>query len=425
MQNKNSNNGKLNNSTVKGKRIIIIGVSALLLLTLVFGIVLFAVAWTRNLKAVVKYEGVLIDRGVASYLASTYKTVFLSELEDGYDAPEFWESEYKRGETYGELLQEKTLEYIKGVTVGAFLFDRYSSLSSSQRDAISKACSEVLEYKADGNKSKFNDLCRDMGFDFEDFERATELIYKSELAKEIIYGINGSSLQSPLRYDECDEYYYNEFVHVKILYIPTRKKIVTDSQGKYVYNSDGLYHTEDFTREEYLERVSDIEKIRELISSYNNDGDVQMSPEYFAGMEKKYNLSQEFIDTGYYFSPYSTYTARFAEDSGEYLPAGYKEAFVKQMSAVVESSFSMSVGEYHEIEGDFGTVFVYKYHNDESGYLSITNVAQFHDFYDDCASYLYTKTVQKIVKDVTVRDSYFEISPTEIPYNYIFIATVG
>lgn len=426
MKQNNKDNIKDTTRVKKNKRIFIIVVSMLISLVLIFGIVIGTVTLVRDRAALVKYGGSYCDEGTAHYLAATYKSTFMSEIGESYDTPEFWQSKPSGiDKTYGEILEERTLEYIKGVIAGAYLFDRYSSLSSEDRDALEAACREVLDYKAGGNESVFNDECARMGFGYADFCKATELIYKSELAKQVIYGKNGASLEANERYDECNIYYNNQFSHVKILYIPTREKLLLDSGGKLELGSDGKYLTNYYSAAEIIDRQADISNIRRLIEGYSDNLDEQMSPDYFDSMQEKYNISQEFLDTGYYFSPYSTYTARFAADSSELLPDGYREAFYKMLSAVIESSFTMSHGQYHEIEGDYGVVFIYKYENEPEAYLDSRCASQFHDFFSDAADYLYSETLRAITPDVSVREGYYEIDVCALPYNYKYIATVG
>ena len=409
----------------RNKKILISIVSLLVTVVLAFGVVIGTVATLRDSRAVVKYGGSSADMGVTSYLSATFKAVFMADIGESYDTLEFWQSEAYSGKTYGEMLEEATLEYIKGVIVGAYLFDRYSSLTKEEREKIEIACNEILDYKAGGSEEQFNSESAAMGFDFDDFKRATELIYKSEMAKHVIYGTNGASLEAGARYEECDTYYNNKFSHVKILYIPTKEKLVTDSDNKLELDIDGKYVTDYYTALEIMERQTDIAEIRRLILGYNNDADEQMSPEFFDLMQEKYNISQEFLDTGYYFSPYSSYTAGFAQESSTLLPDGYREAFCKMLNAVIESSFTLSVGQYQEIEGDYGIVFIYKYANAPYAYLGSTNAAQFHDFFEDAADYLYSSSVSAINPEVSVRDGYSDIDVSLIPYNYKFVATVG
>ena len=413
------------NVTEKNKRIVIISVSVLLSLVLLFGAVMGTVTLVRRARSVVSYGGVMLDRGVVNYLAATYKSVFMQEIGVAYDTPEFWaDSPLGSRESYGELLVKATESYIRSVAVGAYLFDRYTRLSSGERDAIERATAEILDFVAENSEEKFNEECAAMGFDYSDFCRATEILYKSEQAKSVIYGYEGSALSGGSMLAECDEY-FNEFARVKILYIPIRVDLVRDKDGKFELDADGRYVTEYFTPEEVQERLSDIGRIRELIEGLENGDDEQISPEFFDSMQKKYNYSAMYSESGYYFSPFSEYSAKFAEESSTLLPDGYREAFHKYMSSVIEEeAFFLEEGEYGDIEGDYGVCFVYKCQKENYAYLSASYSAFFHDFYSDAADYLYDRSVSEISKDVTVKEVYYEIDVIALPYNCDYIAKI-
>ncbi len=419
---------KKSTRVAKNKRILIICVCIMLALVVALTVTVSTVAIVRDSRAVIKYGGTMVDKGVASYLAATYKSLFMSGLEGAYDTPLFWESQVESASTpitYGQLLKQQTDKYIKQVVIGAYLFDRYTSLTKTEKEAISRACEDVLSDRVGGSEEKFNENCRAMGFTYSDFKLATELIYKSEQAQDIIYGPEGTALNNPDRYSECDTYYYNEFSHVEILFIPTKIELIKDEDGNLEKDSDGLYKYQYFTQLEIIERRADIEEIRTLIEGYRNGSGEQISEYYFDSMQEKYSISNDFLDTGYYFSPYSTFSLRFAEESSRLLPSGYKEAFFKCLEAIRDTSYGMSSGQYYEIEGDYGTAFIHTLDKTEHGYLSSEHTEQFHDFFSDAADYLYGKAVEKITPDVEVREEYADIVVTEIPYNYYYVAKVG
>ena len=64
------------------KRILPIIICSFLALLLVFGIVLGTIALIKEMRSVVSYNGVRIDKGVASYLAATYKATYKGDKKD-------------------------------------------------------------------------------------------------------------------------------------------------------------------------------------------------------------------------------------------------------------------------------------------------------------------------------------------------------
>ena len=409
----------------KTRRAVIIITAVLLAAILIFGAAVATVAAVRNARAVVKYGGTMADEGVVSYLLATYKSYYMRSEVGAADTPEYW-GETVGNATRGELLRKSAEEYVRSVIAGAYLFDRYTSLASYEKSSIKNATEEVLTYKADGSEKRFNEQTEKMGFNFSDFCRATELIYKAERAIAVIYGVDGAALTNlanPEVLAQCNSF-FNEYSRVKILYIDTKQTVVKDEQGKIELGADGNYKTEYLSGAEKLSRLGDIAEIRRLIEGAKTGVGDEMSPEYFDLMQDKYNISKAYNASGYYFSPYSAFASGFAADSVEYLSGAYREAMHKMLTAAVESSLAMNEGDYHEIEGDFGICFIYKCEKEMGAYVSSGLGAFFHDFYSDAADYLYNESVALISDDVKIKEKYNEIDVVEIPYNYVFVAKI-
>ena len=412
---------KDNKRISSGKRAMLIFICAFLSVVMIFGVTIGAITIVNNRRAAVKLGGVMMAEGVASYLAATYKREFMTSLGEAFDTEDFWSRPSQSStKTNGELLTEGVEQYIKSIAVGAYLFDRYTSLTKDERTMLKNATAEVLEFKADGSVEKFNADAEEMGFDYDDFCRATELIYKAERSAELIYGSEGANLKGASLAAERDSFYKNQYTRVKILYIATRVDILRDDEGELEIDGDGNRVTDSFTAEQLLERRGDIERIRELIAG---EGEAIISPEYFDSMQKKYNYSSLYNDSGYYFSPYSEYSARFAEASATGLPEDYAAAFEKQMSAVVETALNWTgSSDYREIEGDFGVCFVYRCNHEENAYMLPSLVDFFHDFYSDGAVYLYSEQVKVLSRAVELREKFYGINPITLPYNYMYVA---
>ena len=409
----------------KAKRLIITLAAVFVLSVLLFGAVIGVMAAVKDASALVKYGGVTADEGVTSYLASTFKNSYMKE-NGAKNTPEYWSEEYN-GKTRGEYLKDATLEYIKSVLVGAYLFDRYSSLTQSERRGIETATGEVLDMKAGGSVDSFNEAASVYGFDYDDFCTATELLYKASRAMYAIYGEGGARLKNLGDTDimALSNLYFSTFSRVKLLYIDTRMTVERDSEGNLAVGDDNYYITRFLSPDERVARQKDISAIRTLIENIGDQTDDEMSPEYFDLMQEKYNYSEEYNASGYYFSLYSEFTAKFANASTEMIMGEYGIAFNKMLSAAVELSFTMSDGEYREIEGDYGSLFIYKCTKEDGAFLSSSYAKFFHDFYQDAALYLYSESVEALMEDVEVRENYAKIDIINLPYNYIFKAEIN
>lgn len=404
--------GKIPEKTKRKINPVILVVSLGLALVLIFGVSLVSIGLIKEANAVVSYNGVYVSRGVASYLASTYKYDHIRLLNQSFtddtvvdDNPFFWAREDTEGVTYGDGLKRATENYIRGVVIGSYLFDSVSSLSSEEREYIDRSIAEVLDYKAGGNTSIFNEECASMGFTFEDFKVATEMMYKASMLKSVLYGPQGSYLKGGADPEGTEEF-LSSYSHVKLLFIRLHDDYVLGEDGKPTFDGPN-YAMRELTDEEYQARMSDINHIREMIQGYENDGDMQMSPESFALYQEKYLPFDEYIRTGYYFAPTASYTVAFAEEVSYVL---------------VERIFEMEINSYLEVTHGNVTAFVYKYAPEPYAYTNSELSVFFGDFFPDCSSYLYTKLLEANKDKVNVKDAYYEIDLIALPYNYKFIA---
>lgn len=391
---------------------IILIIAVGLAIVIVLGAVLVTVNIVNEVNSVVAFNGVYVSRGVASYLAATYKYEHIKMLNrtvgdsvDVKDSMSFWNSEISDGVTYGDELISAAENYIRGVVIGSYLFDSTSSLTSAERKYIDDGINEVLDYKAGGNQSIFNDECQKMGFTFSDFRTATEMMYKASMLKSVLYGTSGSYLENGGN-DEGTEEFLGTYSHVKLLSIRLIDDYVLGEDGKPMIEQ-GRYVMRSLTDEEFRHRSEDIARIRELIRGYESDADLQMSPEAFTSYQNKYVPFDDYISTGYYFASTAAYSGAFEEEYGEVL-----------MSKIYE----MEVDSYAEVVDGNVVCFIYKYAPEPYAYNLSKLSSFFGDFFSDCANYLYTKLLDANKEKVNVKDGYREIDVLALPYNYKFIA---
>lgn len=395
--------------TKRYKRIFIVFVSAFLGVILLAGAIFGAVSIVRESRSVMKYKGVYLNSGVSNYLISSYKYDFMIALKSKgivcRDTESFWQSEARDGQTYGEMLADETALYLKRVIIGSYLFDKNTRLNKNDKDVIEKAVEDVLIYRADGDKAKFNDLSRDMGFTYSDFEKAAEMLYKYEMAESVIFGFDGEALASGSFTLQCDEYFEKSFSRVMLMFVRT--------DGEYVTNPEtGKQEFSKYDESLKAKAEAEIDEIRTLIyNAENNVQEEQMSATSFVDwyINKKYPTGTVNDTSGYYFSRYSSYTNEF-----------YKDA-----SSIVELAFSTEIGHYAEAVLDFGVCFIYRCELEEGAYQRDSIKHFFGDFYDDAATYLYFEAIDFYLPDVTVKEKYDHSSVIGIPYNQEFSIKFG
>lgn len=387
------------------KRILLIIICIFLSIVLIFGITLGIIIGVKNANALFSYEGTTLDGGEAMFFASYYKYRFIAEYAShgAEDASSFWSSKYDGDTTYGELLERKTEEYLRNVTVANYLFNKFATLTDEDERKIKVAIKEVLDYKADGSEEKFNSLVSEYGFDYDSFSDAVEILYKTVFVKDAIYGEDGKNMLSFS--EECNRY-FDTYSRVKLLFIRTENKFLLDANGNRVIGEDGNDTLISLTDSEKARRAETISEIREAIRAYEENTDNQMSPTYFNLLLSEHDEGDASKRSkGYYFSPESAYTKEFSEE----------------FSDIVEKALSMEKESYAEVNFDGGVCFIYKCENEAVAYLDNTDGSCFADFLPLAANASFDRAVNEIAPEVKVSDKFSGIDLTELPYNYIFI----
>lgn len=379
----------------KSKKVFLIFTAIFLGAVLLTGIVIGTVSAIKESRSVMSYKGIYMYDGVANYLAASYKYTFKATLTklgiNGADTESFWGRDAGGGKTLGDVLKENTDRYIKSVLVGSYMFDRNTRLTKNDKDVIANSVSQVLEHKAGGDVDTFNEIAEPMGFDFDDFERAAELIYKYEMAQTVIFGYDAAALQTGLFSTQCDEYYRENYSRVRLLIIRTDGEWATDPEtGKQVLD--------EYDDGEKAEALAKIQDIREKIA------DGRMNEDAFIWhIQNEYPTDQVNDEKGYYFSASSAYSHNFANEGA---------------LSVVRLALSSKVGEYSECELDIGTCFIYKCELEEGAYASYVLERFFEDFYVNAAPTIYADSLVEYFDGIKVSDRYDSGAVVTLPYNY-------
>ena len=390
-------------SALKSKKVFLIFCAAFLSCVMLVGIIFGSIAIAKNRRSVMSYKGIYMPTGVANYLSSSYKYEFMTMLStygiESYDYDLFWQSEVDDGNTWGDILKEGTERYLKRVLIGNYLFDKNTKLSKDDKAVIEKTVDEILAYRVDGGREGFDKMAEEMGFTYRDFEKAVEMLYKYEMSETVVFGYNGAALSGGSFDTECDEYYESEYSKVLLMIIRTDGRYVTDHEtGKPVFS--------EYDSETKAKIAAEIAEIGELVYNAENCRDsavAQMNPERFADLiVQDYPVGNVNDTEGYYFSSESAYTLQYAKGSHD----------------IVELALTLEEGHYARCELSYGVCFIYKCELDPGAYTRSTLTHFFGDFYENAASYLYDKSLDTYLGDVTVKDRYDPANVIAIPYSY-------
>ena len=399
-------------------KILLIIVCIFVSVVLIFGATFGIIIGVRNIKTFISYGSVRIDEGEARFLAAYYKLLFMSNYKiskESKDNAEFWASEYENGVTYGEILASEVETYIKDLLVKNYLFDRFSEMSFEDELNVREAAREVLSYRADGSEEKFNEIYAQLGFTYDDFVSAAELIYKADSVFERIYGSDGANVKTMT--EICSSFYTEHYSAVKLLFIRTETDYVYED-GKRVTDENGNDLLEELSESEKQKRAALIEEIRTLIKAYEDkSGDVRMTPEEFTNYISKHGDGGENKTAGFYFSALgSAFTDEFRTNEDG--------SVNEQRNAIVDSAISMNALSYKELTYSGGVCFIYKYPTSSGSTAPYTDTSAggcFADFYRLAAEDNYSETISELRADAKVKDKFYKIEISALPIKNMFM----
>lgn len=396
-------------------RIVLTLVCIFMALVLIFGIVFGTVLIVRNAKAVLSYGNVRIGEDEAYFLSAFYKYSFLIDYaSDGAeDTPEFWNSAYDDDKTYGELLREGIEKYVRETVVKAYLFDKFCDFDTLDEIKVKKAVKQILDFRASGSEAKFNEIYAKYGFDFEDFQNMAAVLYKAAVVRDRIYGENGESASRLT--SECNKYFEN-YSHVKLLFIRTEDTYVLDGEGNLTFDEKtGEPITISLTDSEKAQRQALLAEIRASVKAFEDKSDdYRMTPEYFDTLLSKHN--EELRDrnqSGHYFLAESSYTAAFIRNKD-----GTADL---QRAEIVKRALSMKKDSYAELAYEGGVCFIYKYENTPMAYTDTSADGFFPDFYSLVAAKTFSDAVSDLSSEVKVKNKFSDIDIIAMPSDKMFI----
>ena len=349
-----------------------------LAIVLGLGAVLGLIAAVKEVRSVVKYENISMDKETVHYLASYYKMIYIRSLKlsgvDASDTEEFWQSEKSEGVSYGDDFKASFAQYVASLAVAANIYLENKEYTAQDKIIVSRSCEEILFAYTNNSISDFNDETKDLGFDFNDFKNAAAILYKAEQAGSLIYGVSGEKIASNPAL--CEEY-LSEYSHVYLLF----------------YNTKG-----DMTDSEREAKEAKISELTDAINAKNNGENMAINSEVFMSNLKSSDGDSAMHEIGYYFHPSAEKTAEFATAFAE----------------VVSASYEMNEGDFLRVDCSVGTCFIYKTAPSAGAYSDENNIF-FSDFYADASAYHYTLALTELISDVTFKDTYYDIDILSIP----------
>lgn len=379
-------------SAAKTKRLVIIFVSALLSLVLLLGIVLGTVAIAKRASYAVRIDSVGMTEGVANYFVTLLKSRYIANLgASASDTAEFWASPYINEKdsksTQGDYLKLYVEENVKQIVANNYLFDKYLTLSDEAKNDIAMTVREILYSRASNSRAQFNADAARYGFDYNDFKKAVEMLYKASAVTKGIFGTNGQNLVGLTDY--CDEFFMGSddfvgYTRAKIVFIRTEDTFKLDENGNRITekktDSEGNLMTFDVTRplteEEKAAREAHIKVFEACIDGFANDTVPKSTFDEEAQKVYAYGENEKEGYGGYYLCQGNAFTNEFSVPYSEVVKAATSLA-VGQVGVVEYTAESEG---YEERNGFVGKVFIYRVENEEKAYENVKSPF-FSDFY--------------------------------------------
>ena len=403
-------------SAARTKRIIIIAVCIAVGIAMLLGLVLGIIAAVRNASYVMKLDRVGIDEGVARFLISIYKTDYMSNAGITTDTDEFWSSKYYTG-TMGDLFNYEATEYLKTVITANALFDKYATLTKDDKYKIEYAVQEILHREASGSKKEFNELTEKWGFDYKDFRKGSEMIYKLRTVYSAIFGADASRVQTDFA-DYCESFYNQNYIRAKILVIRTADTFKVDDKGELVKGEDGTYETVPLTKEQLAERVEYINRLDEYVKRIkenpNGEADLKNFNNLLDEAAEKY--SNENVVSGVKNGYYLAENSQYASDMG--LPDVIKAALSLDIGEIYTYETGSVVDEDSDTKESFSyKCYVYRMEKEKGAYKNTSLEHYFRDFNTLAAVSLYSDMVDDYSKEIDFKKKWDKLNPASVPYN--------
>ena len=367
------------------RRIVFSSIALVLICATVFSFVILP--FLQHGPVVLTCNGLSVREGVVRYLYSFFRYKIPASSDSIQDTDAFWRLIREDGKTNNEYFGEIALDLIWQTVAAARIYDQNATLSLSERQEIDKAISEAvsLSYKGGGSIASFNQKAELYGFNYQDFKTATLLLYKATKLQSALFGDTGSRLAD----EDLMAYLDAHYSHTMIIFVRTANKFVIDSEGNYVFNTDGTYMTEPLSPEEQEQQKADIAAIEAALANGTN-------AEEFAQLLQTYNDDADAHQRGgsYYFSEGNAYTVAYGE--------AYPD--------VAEAVLSLEKGEWAKASSSVGTHFVFRTEIGSKPYND-KNLDQFFgsDLKRDAMAYLYQKVLKEGVAEVKlVKEGFFD-----------------
>ncbi|MBR5453318.1 MAG: peptidylprolyl isomerase [Clostridia bacterium] len=312
--------------------------------------------------AAMKYNGTVLTTNMYSFYLSRYKAQILASYNSGQDNESFWTQvlDEESGDTFADFFTDIVVDNIKINVICAELFDEYDlSLSKDVYQSIdSEIASLIDEYYS---RAEFNLTAASFGVN----DKILRDIYVMDAEIKALYSyLFGEGGIQAVTEAEKEQHYRDDYFHIKTIFINTTYDILTDEDGKYIYDEEGYVKSEDKTEEEIAAAKAKSEALKALLEA----------GEDFEGLIKEYSddPANEAYPDGFYFTDDTTYYGNVIEVAGK-----------------------LSEGEWGIAESEYGIHYVLKLPLEDKAYEE----KKYEEFFSGLESEIVNEKFDKIISD--------------------------
>ena len=337
-----------------------------------------------------KYNDTSISENEYLYWLSTYKAMYLTYYFGGMDTDEIWNAEITNGVTAEKFLEAIARENIRKNIVCIDLFDSLDlKLDKNTIDKVDTYMNTLVE-KA-GGKSALNSELSAYGINDSDLKEICLSNLKVQAVQKALFAEGGELMLSD---SDRDEYYRENYVRVKHIYINNVKDYARDDEGDLVISSEtGTYKTRDLTEEEKAAKNALGDSIYADILA-GGDFDTLMQ-------ENTADTYMNVFKDGYYVTSGSTL-----------LP-----------TELIEKAFEMTDGEVARIDSEIGIHIIKRESLVDGAYNDPVNAAFFSELEATLQNIKITEYLSEKTTDVEEKNEVtaeFSLRTCSPNYNYIF-----
>ncbi len=323
-------------------------------------------------ETVMEYRGYKITAPMYQYFSATLKANIL-KASGVKDSDEFWDTEVTDGVTAETYYTEMLDRRVKNLCISEYLFRYYGlKLEDSVKKSIEDDINEKIEYY--GGRAALNEALATLGINISILKEIYTIEEKQSAVYSYLFGDGGSMEPDD---SEVEEYYRSNYSRMYYIVLYTTKP-VKDSEGNYIYDTDGSWKTEQMTEEE----IAAVKEKAQTLFHEAEEGDDALFV----------SLMKENSD----FDILTNYPNGLFVSANEYETYGAK---------IVNLLGEMKPGDVRTFEESYSVWILRKLELTEYSELSDTDIKQLSSLAAYTAQKKYTQYFDEIGKEVSVSDS--------------------